>query len=419
MTRNVAHLPKGASGIVVCLMAILLAIMLGIALYAGPRAYADDEPASSGAAATEGESENVKTALELQQQIESAQAAYGDARDEAERVNAEVEANRERIAELESQIPAQQERSARAARELYKFQNEGVSVVELLLSADSLHDFLVGFEYVTKVSDANLHEMERLNTLRAEVGEAQTALEQSYAEANAKVDDARVALEELEEAQAEVQRRIEEEARIAAEIAAQAAAMAENPRNNDDESTSVVNEAAAQAGEQAAEQKSEGAAEGGAEGEGSEEGAADDGGGGDSEAVSTAAVNAPDPNMSADEASFLAEWTPRIDAYLAGSPLAGQGATFAKAAYTYNVDPRWSPAISFTESSKGAVCFLPHNAWGWGSSSWSSWEEAIDAHVGGLSRGYGYTISVEAAQKYCPPNWQMWYDRTLEQMNMI
>ena len=359
------------------------------------------------------------SADELQQRVESTAAAYDEALLATQAASDALEENQQRIAELEELIPIQQAKSDAAARELYKFQNEGVSVVELLLSADSLHDFLVGFEYVTKVSDANLHEMERLNTLRAEVGEAQTALEQSYAEANAKVDDARVALEELEEAQAEVQRRIEEEARIAAEIAAQAAAMAENPRNNDDESTSVVNEAAAQAGEQAAEQKSEGAAEGGAEGEGSEEGAADDGGGGDSEAVSTAAVNAPDPNMSADEASFLAEWTPRIDAYLAGSPLAGQGATFAKAAYTYNVDPRWSPAISFTESSKGAVCFLPHNAWGWGSSSWSSWEEAIDAHVGGLSRGYGYTISVEAAQKYCPPNWQMWYDRTLEQMNMI
>ena len=123
--------------------------------------------------------------------------------------------------------------------------------------------------------------------------------------------------------------------------------------------------------------------------------------------------------MSSDEAAFVSEWSARIDAYLAGSPLAGQGTTFAKAAYEYGVDPRFSPAISFTESGKGAVCFLPHNAWGWGSSSWDSWEEAIYDHVAGLASGYGGQISEEAARKYCPPTWQSWYNRTLEQMNMI
>ena len=112
-------------------------------------------------------------------------------------------------------------------------------------------------------------------------------------------------------------------------------------------------------------------------------------------------------------------WGARIDAYLAGSPLGGYGATFAAAAWDYGVDPSWSPAISNTESSKGLYCFYPHNAWGWGAISWGSWEEAIYAHVAGLARGYGYTITIEAAQKYCPPNWQHWYNVTLAQMNLI
>ena len=124
-------------------------------------------------------------------------------------------------------------------------------------------------------------------------------------------------------------------------------------------------------------------------------------------------------DWSSDKETFVSQWAGRIDAYLAGSPLAGQGATFASAAWDYGVDPRWSPAISNTESSKGLYCFQSHNAWGWGSYSWSSWEEAIDAHVRGLARGYGYTISVEAAKKYCPPNWEHWYNATLAQMNMI
>ena len=130
----------------------------------------------------------------------------------------------------------------------------------------------------------------------------------------------------------------------------------------------------------------------------------------------------------AGEEAFIAAWAPRIDAYLAGSPLEGQGKTFAKAAWDHHVDPRWSPAISNTESSKGRVCIRPHNAWGWGAadsnpyglaSEWGSWEEAINAHVAGLARGYGYTISPGGAQMYCPPNWEEWYANTIAQMNSI
>lgn len=130
----------------------------------------------------------------------------------------------------------------------------------------------------------------------------------------------------------------------------------------------------------------------------------------------------------AGEAKFVETWAPRIDAYLAGSPLAGQGATFARAAWANHIDPRWSPAISNTESSKGAYCIRPHNAWGWGAadsdpynlaSEWASWEDAIFAHTGGLARGYGYTISAEGAQMYCPSSWEEWYANTVAQMNSI
>jgi hypothetical protein len=117
--------------------------------------------------------------------------------------------------------------------------------------------------------------------------------------------------------------------------------------------------------------------------------------------------------------SEVSDWAARIDAYLAGSPLGGHGRTFAEAAWDYNVDPRWSPAISCIESSKGAICFRPYNAWGWGSSSWGDWDSAIRSHVAGLSAGYGYTISPSAAQKYCPPTWQDWYSSVLAEMNSI
>lgn len=117
--------------------------------------------------------------------------------------------------------------------------------------------------------------------------------------------------------------------------------------------------------------------------------------------------------------AFIAEWTQRIDRYLDGSSLQGYGSVFAAAAWDNGVDPRWSPAISNTESSKGKVCFLPCNAWGWGSRSWGDWASAINDHVAGLALGYGYSITPAAAHKYCPPTYMDWYEKTLGQMRLI
>lgn len=117
--------------------------------------------------------------------------------------------------------------------------------------------------------------------------------------------------------------------------------------------------------------------------------------------------------------AFVSEWSARIDKYLAGSPLAGCGATFAEAAWNNGVDPRWSPAISNTESTKGRHCFASHNAWGWTNGAWGDWGTAINAHVRGLAEIYGYTISYANAVKYCPPNHDNWYRDTLNEMSKI
>lgn len=117
---------------------------------------------------------------------------------------------------------------------------------------------------------------------------------------------------------------------------------------------------------------------------------------------------------------FVKVWGERINNYLAGSPLAGYGETFADAAFEYGVDPRVSPAISNTESTKGQNCFRSHNAWGWmGSTGWSDWTTAIYAHISGWASGYGYTVTLAAAKSYCPPTYQDWYSKTSYQMTLI
>lgn len=135
--------------------------------------------------------------------------------------------------------------------------------------------------------------------------------------------------------------------------------------------------------------------------------------------ASNGGMNVYDVDFGVGREAFVNEWTTRINKYLEGSNLAGYGATFAEAAWEYGVDPRWSPAISNTESGKAAHCSAWHNAWGWTGGAWSNWVSAIYDHVKGLSEIYGFTISFANAQQYCPPNFNNWYRDTLYEMSLI
>lgn len=328
----------------------------------------------------------------LQLEVERTAQAYDEAVAQAAQAKEAIIEHNVRVAELEEAIPLQKARSNEAAVSLYKFQQQTPDIIDFLLDSTTFYDLVINLDYVNYVTQSHWKEMDRLIELKNELDEELVTLEAAQNDANERVNESLAALSAAQEARLEAQRKAQEAQRQKAEAAAAAttaAAGGASTQASSDASvseqgevvvtTSVTNEAGAAA-----------------------VAAVDDG-----------------ANWSSDEAAFVQSWAGRIDAYLSGTPLAGQGATFAQAAWNYGVDPRWSPAISFTESSCGAACFLPHNAWGWGSISWDSWEEAIDAHVRGLARGYGYTISMEAAQKYCPPNAQHWYDTTLDQMNQI
>ena len=322
---------------------------------------------------------------ELQQRVEQSAADYDAAVARVSELEQQIADNEEEIATIEKELPEQQQRASDALREQYKLQRETPGIVEMILGSGSLSDFLTTWDYFAHIQDSNYDEIERLAQMKSDLEATEQELSAAMDEAVAQQAAAEQALAEAQAAREEAQRRAAEEA------ARQAAAAQEAQSSQEADSQDAGDDAAEESSEQATTEEST--------------------------TVQTPTSDGAD--WSSDKATFVSQWAGRIDAYLAGSPLAGQGATFASAAWDYGVDPRWSPAISNTESSKGAACFLPYNAWGWGSYSWGSWEEAINAHVRGLARGYGYTISIEAAQKYCPPNWQHWYDVTLAQMNMI
>lgn len=321
-----------------------------------------------------------------QTEIEQLTDAYESARASAIVTNAKTAATQMHVDALEAKIPVQQALSDAAARELYKMNQSRYDIAEMLLSSESLEDFIAQSEYVDRINRTNLKAINDLKAMEERLAAARAELDAAKAETDARMQEAADALDA-----AKAQRAAKQQSGVAS-AQAQATSMggdasvgtdgAGNPQPEDFRIAAST-----------------------------DTGALNDG-----------------ADWSLDEDDFIAMWAPRIDAYLAGSPLAGQGENFARSAWRYCIDPRWSAAISNTESSKGAFCIRPHNAWGWGAadsdpyglaSEWESWEEAIDAHARGLANGYGYTISISGARSYCPGTWQSWYNNTLSEMARI
>lgn len=332
-----------------------------------------------------------------QQEVERTAAEYDQAMSRIDELNQQISDNEARIAEIQETLPQQQERSSAAAVKMYKAQASTPGLLEMVLSSENIVDFFTSLEYVSHIFSSNQAEINRLNELKAELDQTRRDLSQAKKDADSEAANAEAALTAAQEARQEAQRKAQEEAARQAEEAAKAAAEAQAAEETKAAEAAKTADDAAKADDSAAND-----ATNAGESSGTVEAPSNDG-----------------ADWTSDRDAFVAQWAGRIDAYLAGSPMAGTGQTFAEAAWDYGVDPRWSPAISNTESSKGLYCFNSHNAWGWGSASWGSWDDAIRSHVAGLARGYGYTISVDAAKKYCPPNWEHWYNATLAQMNMI
>lgn len=317
------------------------------------------------------------TETDLQETVESTAREYNDATFQIESLEAQIAENNARIGALNTDMPKQQDKCNSAIKTLYLLYNNRSTMLSIVLESEDFGSFISTLEYLDRIQQNSLDAVNETKVLKDELEKTQADLAEKMKRAEQEKVKATQALEE---------------AQAAREAVAQAAIAA----------------AAAEAAQASAEQQAAAA---------SSTGTASIETGTTVEEVPT--VSSGEVSWSTSKAAFVSEWATRIDNYLDGSPLAGQGSTFASAAWDYGVDPRWSPAISNTESSKGANCFRTYNAWGWGNKSYSSWEEAIDAHVGGLSRSYGYTISYAAAQKYCPYNADYWYRNTYAQMQLI
>ena len=321
---------------------------------------------------------------DLVSKIEETTKNYQEAEETLSLLEEQIAQNEARAAELESDIPAQRERTAASIRSMYKFQQTSDSLLAIVLTTESFDDFLMAMSYLDAIHSRNVGEINHLTGMVSELSTAKADLTLQREVAQQKKDEALAALEEARDARTKLQ--------------ARAIAVALSEQDDREAAIAVAREAIA-AAEDATFVTSSG---------------------------NTATVEIPelssvstDPLVANITSQESDDWAARINEYLAGSPLEGYGETFAAAAAQYGVDPRLSPAIATIESGKGAICFQDHNAWGWGNSSYDSWESAIYDQVEGLATGYDGTLTLEGAERYCPPNYEEWYSSVANEMNGI
>lgn len=370
-------------------------------------AFANDVP----------ESERVRQQAEaMTQQIEDATQSYMAAEAEVDDLREQIEQNEQRTAEIEEELPEQRERTAASVKAMYLIQQSSQGILDLILTSKNFNEFIATLSYIDNIHQRNSKEIEALAALNQELLDTKAELELEYDAAAQAQDEALAALEEARAIKQQLQQRAQEIAAREEKERQEAIAAAKEAQRKAEEEKAAKEKAEA---EQRAQEQAE--AE---EAQKQEEEAA--AATFTTSSGNTATVEVPDeasvstePMASNTTSQESSGWAARIDAYLAGSPLAGYGSTFAEAAAQYGVDPRFSPAISCIESGKGRYCFRTYNAWGWGGINWPDWKTAIYAHVKGLATGYDGTLTLEGARRYCPPTYQEWYSSVLAEMNSI
>lgn len=264
-----------------------------------------------------------------QQKIEAATSAYNDARTKLDDLQKQIDSNEASIEEIEAKLPEQQAKASSAMRDLYKYQKGTNPIVSFLVNAQSLGEFITTCKYTNQITSSSVDEIEQLNNMQTELEQNKAELQQAKSQLEAEQKNAEDALAQAQQLRSEAQAKAEQEnaaelAKLEADKAAAAEKISGEGVSGNNSSSQATNT---------------------------------------NTTIDTTVNNA--NTGSSDYDSFINEWTSRIDNYLAGSPMAGQGYNFAVAAWNTGVDPRWSPAIACIESTKGAYCANSYNAWGW------------------------------------------------------
>ena len=322
-----------------------------------------------------------------QQKIEAATSAYNDARTKLDDLQKQIDSNEASIEEIEAKLPEQQAKASSAMRDLYKYQKGTNPIVSFLVNAQSLGEFITTCKYTNQITSSSVDEIEELNNMQTELEQNKAELQQAKSQLEAEQKNAEDALAQAQQLRSEAQAKAEQEnaaelAKLEADKAAAAEKLSGEGVSGSNSSSQATN----------------------------------------TNTTIDTTVNSSNTGNS-DYDSFINEWTGRIDNYLAGSPMAGQGYNFAVAAWNTGVDPV-GPRHRLHREHQG--CLLRQFLQRLGLEC--TWRRL--AQLWQLERGHlrsrclsGRQLRLHpypgSGQKYCPPTWQDWYNKVAAQMNRI
>lgn len=258
-----------------------------------------------------------------QQKIEAATSAYNDARTKLDDLQKQIDSNEASIEEIEAKLPEQQAKASSAMRDLYKYQKGTNPIVSFLVNAQSLGEFITTCKYTNQITSSSVDEIEELNNMQTELEQNKAELQQAKSQLEAEQKNAEDALAQAQQLRSEAQAKAEQEnaaelAKLEADKAAAAEKLSGEGVSGSNSSSQATNT---------------------------------------NTTIDTTVNNANTGNSDYD--SFINEWTSRIDNYLAGSPMAGQGYNFAVAAWNTGVDPVGPPPSPASRAPRALVAPIP------------------------------------------------------------
>ncbi|MEG0323137.1 MAG: hypothetical protein RR619_04000, partial [Raoultibacter sp.] len=143
----------------------------------------------------------------VQNKIEQTAADYNEAVAQVEALEQEIEETRTKLETLEETLPDQQSKSNQAFKALYKMQQENRAFIELILSSETIDDFFMTIEYLDRIQQSNLKEINRLRDMKAELEASEKALVTSKTQAEAEKTRAETALKDAQAARLEVEQK--------------------------------------------------------------------------------------------------------------------------------------------------------------------------------------------------------------------
>lgn len=164
---------------------------------------------------------------QLQSKLDKAASDFQSASARADEINKQIDEMSQEILDFEqTKLPAQQKKTAQAARNLYKMQNSSSDLIAKLLTSGDFSDMITLGKYATTIQDNNTEELNNLKRVNAELKAKMNELSRAKDEADAQQQKASEALGSAQSAADKIQQKANSEDAAEAQAAADAQAKA-------------------------------------------------------------------------------------------------------------------------------------------------------------------------------------------------